>query len=374
VRQRLANKAKDALLMRGKSLLVAAIGSAFCVASACTTQERPRFSAAPATFDGTISVLTYNIKGSAWPIAWGRPEAFVAIAGRLLDLRRHRRNPQIVVLQEAFSEEARAIGQESGYRYVVDGPAADEVDPAPMTAGDRAFASQAHWWVGETHGPAVGSGLQLLSDFPVIRIRRMAFPAFACAGYDCLANKGALLVTVRIPGAPSPVDIVTTHMNSRRHSGVPEERSLYAYRRQAESLTRFINRWHDPSFPLIAAGDFNVGIAPSRWAALRDQVAHWPGPPSIRNAISQVAARSVATGIPMPRDTREIMRRGADWQFYVSGSSARLSPIEVSVPFGREADGSMLSDHIGYVARFRLERAAPVRNAAATGRSAIRAG
>ena len=40
----------------------------------------------------------------------------------------------------------------------------------------------------------------LLSDFPIESVRRAAFPADACAGFDCLAAKGAMLVTVSIPG------------------------------------------------------------------------------------------------------------------------------------------------------------------------------
>jgi endonuclease/exonuclease/phosphatase family metal-dependent hydrolase len=165
-----------------------------------------------------------------------------------------------------------------------------------------------------------------------------------------------LLVTVRVPGAASPVDIVTTHLNSRRSSGVSDARSLYAYQRQVAAFSEFLNRWHDPSYPLIAAGDFNVGTASPRWHALRAQIAFWPDGALVRNAISQVAARSAAEGIPMPRDTAAIMRRGADWQFFTSGLRARISAIAVSVPFGREADGSMLSDHIGYVSQFSLDR------------------
>jgi endonuclease/exonuclease/phosphatase family metal-dependent hydrolase len=337
-----------------RSLLFAAIGSLLCFASARDSVGLAHSVSPARPFDGTLSVLTYNIKGSAWPIAWGRPAAFRAIAGRLRDLRSAGRNPQVVVLQEAFSAEARAIGWASGYRYIVNGPAVDEVDPAPMTNADRTFAAEAHWWLGESAGKAVGSGLQLLSDFPVIRVRRMAFPSFACAGYDCLANKGALLVTVLIPGAPSPVDVVTTHLNSRHSSGVPDARSLHSYRRQAALLASFIRRWHDPLYPLIAAGDFNAGTSSARWAALRAQIDLWPGARSIRNAITQVAARSAATGARMPPDTGEIIHHGTDWQLFTSGRLARLRAIEISVPFGREADGSMLSDHIGYVARFRL--------------------
>src|SRR4051812_39302953 len=103
---------------RSKPLLLAVLGSLFCVASACgVPREAPMFVANARPFDGTLSLLTYNIEGAPWPFAWNRPAAFVRIADRLRMLRRSGRNPQIVVLQEAFSEGARAIGRETGYRY-----------------------------------------------------------------------------------------------------------------------------------------------------------------------------------------------------------------------------------------------------------------
>ena len=58
----------------------------------------------PRPFDGTLSVLTYNVKGLPWPLASGRPEAFSAMADRLRDMRAEGRNPHIVVLQEAFTQ------------------------------------------------------------------------------------------------------------------------------------------------------------------------------------------------------------------------------------------------------------------------------
>ena len=214
-----------------------------------------------------ISVLTYNVKGLPWPVARGRDAALEAIALRLRLLRAQARQPHIVVLQEAFTEKARSIGQTAGYPYIVDGPTASFPNPATPTVQDRRFMASARWWKGETQGKWVGSGLQVLSDYPVVGVRRIAYPAFACAGYDCLANKGALLVSVKIPGAPTPVDIITTHLYSKRSSGVPDERSLYAYRRQLGVLTAFIRDSRDPRRPLIVAGDFNVGAARPRRAA-----------------------------------------------------------------------------------------------------------
>jgi endonuclease/exonuclease/phosphatase family metal-dependent hydrolase len=305
-------------------------------------------------FDGTLSVLTYNVEGAPWPFAWNRPPAFARISERLRMLRRSGRNPQIVVLQEAFTEGAQAIGRDAGYRYVVDGPSETDVNDAPPDADDGRFTAAASWWLGESHGKTLGSGLMLFSDYPIVRVRRMAYPDFACAGYDCLANKGALLVTVRIPGAPSPVDIVTTHLNCRGHSGVSDERSLYAYRRETDFLSAFINRWHDPSFPLIVAGDFNAGTAPPRWGALRQAVASWRGLAPFQDAISTVARARIARGAPLPGDIHAILRRAEDWQFFTPGQNAALSAWGVRIPFGHEPDGTQLSDHIGYTALFRL--------------------
>jgi endonuclease/exonuclease/phosphatase family metal-dependent hydrolase len=338
-----------------KSLLLVLFGSLLCVDSSCGVPALTRIPAANARpFDGTLSVLTYNVEGAPWPFAWNRPPAFARISERLRMLRRSGRNPQIVVLQEAFTGEAQAIGRDSGYRYVVDGPSETDVNGTPPDAADGRFTAAASWWLGETHGKTLGSGLMLLSDYPVVRVRRMAYPAFACAGYDCLANKGALLVTVRIPGAPSPVDIVTTHLNSRHSSRVSDERSLQAYRREAAFLSAFINRWHDPAFPMIVAGDFNAGTAPPRWSALRRAIASWRGETPFQDAISNVVRARIARGAPLPGDMHAILRRAEDWQFFTSGRNAALGALAVRIPFGHETDGTQLSDHIGYTALYRL--------------------
>lgn len=342
--------------MRSKILLAACCLSLFCAASSCGGPIAQLPPAAPSArpFDGTLSLLTYNIEGVPWPFAWNRPPAFARIAERLRQLRAAGRNPQIVVLQEAFTPDAQAIGREAGYRYVVAGPSAAEANPAPPDPADLRYEAAASWWRGETHGPELGSGLLLLSDYPILRIRRMAYPAFACAGYDCLANKGALLVTVRIPGAPAPVDVVTTHLNCRQHSGVSDVRSLYAYRRETAFLTGFVNRWHDPDLPLIVAGDFNAGHAPPRWAALRQAIAGWRGAAPFQDAISDVARQRTARGLPLPADIHAILRRAEDWQFFTSGRQATLAAAAVRIPFGHASDGTMLSDHIGYTALYRL--------------------
>jgi endonuclease/exonuclease/phosphatase family metal-dependent hydrolase len=195
------------------------------------------------------------------------------------------------------------------------------------------------------------SGLMLLSDFPVTNVRRLSYPDFACAGIDCMANKGALLATVEIPGAPAPVDIVTTHLNSRHHARVADSRSLYAYSRQVALLAQFIAANHDPSHPLIVGGDFNVGAAPARGSALEASLPAWGAAVPVSEALAAVAHAGTA---PLPPDTEAVVTRNTDFEFFLPGRFAALTPRSIDVPFGREATGGMLSDHLGYTITFGL--------------------
>jgi hypothetical protein len=148
-----------------------------------------------------VSVMTYNVHGLPWPFASGRDAAFERIEGRLRALRHHNAQPHVVVLQEAFTQGAKAIGTKSGYRYIVNGPSRDSIGNQQAEATDLTFNNAASFFKGETSGKWLDSGLQILSDYPIVSVKRQAFPAFACAGFDCLANKGILLVTIAVPGS-----------------------------------------------------------------------------------------------------------------------------------------------------------------------------
>jgi endonuclease/exonuclease/phosphatase family metal-dependent hydrolase len=311
--------------------------------------------AAPAAgrlhFDGTLSVLTYNVKGLPWPLARGRSAALEKIAAGLLDLRRQGSGPRVVMLQEAFSAEARDIGRAAGYHYSVTGPSASDSNDSAENGEDRHFLAAARWRKGEVGTKLFGSGLLILSDYPIRSIHRLAWPAFACAGFDCMANKGVLMATIEIPGAPSPVDIVTTHLNSQHSSGVPDARSLYAYSRQTALLSDFIRRWHNPAFPLVVGGDFNVHDSRQRRDALLPRVATWCGRQPVGDALHAIAA----SGLALAADARSVLELGRDWQFFASGARARLSLAGAGILFGPDSKGNAPSDHVGYATTFRLE-------------------
>jgi endonuclease/exonuclease/phosphatase family metal-dependent hydrolase len=306
-------------------------------------------SVGPLPFDGSLSVMTYNVKGAPWPITRGRGPDLRAIGDRLRQLRAEGRQPHIVLLQEAFSGDARAIASRAGYRFVAAGPGPGDRSASPASGADAQFLAGRSLWRGELSGTLFGSGLLLLSDYPITQVRRFAFPAFACAGFDCLANKGALLATVTMPGA-TPVDIVATHLNSRHSARVADARSLYAYRRQVTLLSDFIRTNRDPGHPLIVAGDFNVGAAPARDQALAALVPSWADGAPVVEALGAVAAANRHLG----QDAEAAVHRNTDFEFVAGGRSAELIPLEVLVPFGREPTGHMLSDHIGYAITFGL--------------------
>jgi endonuclease/exonuclease/phosphatase family metal-dependent hydrolase len=309
------------------------------------------FAAAPAPGE-PLSVLTYNVHGLPWPIVEPRADDLAAIGRRLAALRREGRQPSVVVLQEAFTADAARIGAEGGYRFAADGPPADETDPAAAVAPDPAFAAGARALKGETEGKWEGSGLRVFSDFPIVAARRIAFPAQACAGFDCLANKGAMLVTIDVPGK-GRVQIAATHLNSHAASGVPDARSIIAYREQVALLDGFLRRAADPALPLIVAGDFNVGVAPGRWDALESRAAGWTrlgggsGGEGLRACLA-------AGRVDRSDEAAFIIRRARDFEFYSPGARAGLAPERAEVTFGRGPDGRMLSDHLGFSVTYRM--------------------
>ncbi|GGN53323.1 hypothetical protein GCM10011349_27820 [Novosphingobium indicum] len=289
-----------------------------------------------------LSVLTYNVAGLPWPLAKKGPVALRAIGERLARMRAEGCAPRVVVLQEAFSAEAKAIGARAGYAYSVEGPY--------LRTGGVPPGMDRSWMLGETAGTPVDSGLVVLSDLPVLDVQRAAFPEGACAGYDCLAAKGVVLVTLQLASGRA-VMVATTHFNSRGASKAPVERTLAAYRRQADFLARFIAAHRAPGMPLVIAGDFNRGQRPGRMALLDAAMARLAGGPLLDSL--RICMNDDPGAYDRSLDALTIARRARDLQFAIDGEGAGLQPVGIDIPFGTEPDGTMLSDHIGYTVRYR---------------------
>lgn len=305
--------------------------------------------AASVTHSGAeLQVLTYNVHGLPSPIVEPRGTQLDAIGQRLAALHRAGRAPQVAVLQEAFTADARAIARASGYRYFAYGPGDDGAFAAPLPSGAQPtmLDSGARWWKGEGVGKWEGSGLILLSDYPIRAVRRLTYSSEACAGYDCLAAKGAMLARLALPGGRA-VDVATTHLNSRHASGVPDERSNRAWLVQTEELRAFIVAHRDPGVPLVLGGDFNVGHDLVRELGMADLASR------LDRSTSDGLRDLARAGMILPRDAATALKHAKDWELTLDAPTVRLAPVGAWVPFGPAARAN-LSDHYGYVVRYAL--------------------
>lgn len=301
-----------------------------------------------------LSVLTYNVEGLPWPIASDRSRALAEIGNRLAAMRAAGTAPEIVVLQEAFTGEARSIAARAGYPNIAFGPSSDAVRPEI-----RGFAPPRSLLKGEAFGPFLSSGLVILSDFKLNNVRRTPFPDGACSGYDCLANKGILSAEVQVPGVAQPVEIITTHMNSGNPSGMPEPESRVAYDKELQALADFTSQAESRRTVRIYAGDFNVGHSQGRLALLmgyirnkRAKVATAMGREK-REALCQISRKSCANGLAIASNVPLV--HANDWQFYSTEGDISLVPVAREAMFRPDSTGYQLSDHVGLKVVYRFQ-------------------
>lgn len=335
---RVENPAVHRRLLRPRWLLAcgALLGSVALAQPTAAPLASLDLAQAPA-LPGDFSVMTYNVKGLPWPVATGREEPLRLIGERLAQMRAAERQPTIVVLQEAFIDEAKAIGRIAGYRYRVEGPSVRDDTGTPASR-------KRTWYRGETMGSVLDSGLVLLSDVPISDIQRQAFPAGSCGGYDCLAAKGVLMATLTLPGGRK-ITVATTHLNARGASGVPADDADAAYAREADAMRAVLSK-RARDVPLIIARDFNRGQWATRTALLNRAVAALNGGKPPAEGLRTVMATEPA-GFGARSDAQWIRMRARDLQFVVQGAG-QVTPIAGAVPFGIEPDGSSLSDHHGF--------------------------
>ena len=307
--------------------------------------------------DNVLSVMTYNIKGLPWPIALDRNDALDRIGERLAMMRRDRRQPHIVLMQEVFSSKAAEVAAVAGYRHAVMGPDSALRTTMAMDGIDRRYIKAARWDRGENMGKSLNSGLMILSDYPVLGIERMAFPDFACAGFDCLANKGVLIVHLNVPGV-GRVSVVNAHLNARSAAMVPVARSQQAFARQVDLMAGFVARHVPQGQAMILGGDMNIGSDRQRQASFFTAFAR-SGLSFITPALggaSQALAHGQLAEATMRRDLLHAARHGKDWLFGRDVSGAALLVRRAQVPFGNEVTGEPLSDHFGYVIDYAPKR------------------
>lgn len=303
--------------------------------------------------DQSVSLMTYNVHGLPWPIVEDRSDALSAIAAQLRAMRAAGRQPGIVAVQEAFVPDAKAIGTAAGYRYAAFGADSDAV-AQPGTEEDRRFVAAGSMMRGERIGKHVGSGLAIFSDYPILAVRRVSYPV--CAGYDCLANKGAMAALIAVPGARGPVTVIDTHLNSNAATGVSEPRALYAYKRQIAMLGAFMGSVGRGSGTMLVAGDFNVGQDPARRRYFANAMFGGPLPMA---AGAQRCRATPTCRVTQTADVATSLGRAKDWLMYRAANGVAVRPVALSAPFGMAEGHPMLSDHVGVMVRYALDRQGP---------------
>ncbi len=293
-----------------------------------------------------LTVLTYNIRGLPWPVAKGRRQALREIGRELARMRAEGHAPDIVLIQEGF-EDVGELVRLSGYRYSASGP--QRGDRPAEVVPSRGFARTRYLSSGEGWGKFTGSGLHVLSDHPLTEVMTDAFRY--CAGFDCLASKGVMMVRVDVPGVPGGLDVVNTHMNSRRAAKVPFSRSRQAHHLQVEELRAFIARNRNPGAPLIVGGDFNVKDDPERY--------YYKAAAQPFKVVSEYCQdRGAGCQVTRHADHPQPWLASQDLQAFAAAGRVTVRPTRVETVFDGKS-GPVLSDHEGVLVRYELTGAAP---------------
>jgi endonuclease/exonuclease/phosphatase family metal-dependent hydrolase len=295
----------------------------------------------------TLDVLTYNIEGLSWPARTHRAKQLDEIGARLKALRQAGQAPDLVLFQEVFSEPAKAAVRQSGYPSIVHGPRRGQHHRMANDREDLQGVGHRSITRGEIGVKFAGSGLAVASRFPITTSAGKPFSSRSCAGLDCLSNKGALFARVAIPGAPDPIDVFDTHMNSRGASKAPPSESLPVHHAEARELANFIDTMRNDEHPTLLGGDFNMRHSEARFdffeplmkLSLVERYCHDP------------AARC---DIRMSFDGDAPWMDTQDLQFFSSGARVQVRPIRIDTLFDGRKDSPRLSDHDGFRVTYEL--------------------
>lgn len=200
----------------------------------------------------SLRVMSYNVNGLPWPLEKNKRPLFMEIARIIKEKREKGIAPHVLVIQEGFRPETKEMVAAMGYPYVFKGPNDSEMNPLDKKCPPGPKQPPCHNTVS-----IVGAGLWVLSEYPFVKTGKIAFGKTRCTGTDCYANKGVTYTQVKVPGI-GPVDIYSTHMNSRNASGSSDAKVWEAQRKQIAVIKYFLGKTANANVPAIFAGDFNV--------------------------------------------------------------------------------------------------------------------
>ncbi len=312
----------------------------------CATSQKPEITVSP---DGkqartTLTVLTYNIEGLPWPARKNRAPSLKQIERALADIRASGTAPDVVLFQEMFSQAAIDAVIGSTYPSLAVGPSRTQsrkLEPAGKTKGRR------NLFKGEAGIHLMSGGLAIASEYPIVFHASEPFSKYACAGIDCLSNKGVLFARIALPGLPDPVELLTSHMNSQRASKVSVERQNSAHALQTLELRAFASSVSDLRNPFIAGGDFNMRGSDIRFDFSR--------PDDGTILVHEYCLEHDATcDVQISWDGDEPWMDTQDLQYFADGERISVRPVRVEAMFDGRPGSPALSDHDGFLVVYEL--------------------
>jgi len=289
------------------------------LAAAPSEATAPAAVSSPASRSFDFVVLTYNIRGLPMLPAAERMKEI----GRILaERRRQGDEPDVVLLQEAFSGDAERIRSRAGYRYQVLG----------VGKGQNLLLDNP-------------SGLEILSDYPIVTQYGRRFDD--CAGADCLVTKSVIGATLAIPSLPVPLRIFTTHLQAQTpNDGVRKN--------QIDDIDVFLRRIGFGAEPAIFAGDLNFKPRHLSYQKFIRTLSFFTE--SGRFCLDMRDQCEIDVGQDGRTDLLDVWKGSNDRQFFYTpkDSPVRITPVQLIRNFTERYEGSRLSDHYGYEVRYRF--------------------
>jgi endonuclease/exonuclease/phosphatase family metal-dependent hydrolase len=180
------------------------------------------YSQQAATDTGAIRIMTYNIK--MLPRILTYIHHMPVKRARILPQYLAAENVDVIVLEETFDGKAGYIIKRrlrKTYPYAM--------GPANRQAGTM-----------------FSSGVVILSKYPMKKLKQIKYKQ--CAGDDCWARKGAMLVELSIKGRT--IQVMGTHLQAGG--------TLAIKKSQYQQIEAMLEQYAKPGVPQILAGDYNT--------------------------------------------------------------------------------------------------------------------
>lgn len=287
-----------------------------------TTTPTPKPSASPVdkapapipaqVFSGVsddLSVLSYNVWGLPSLLGTKRKERFERLGATLNAY-------DVVALQEAYSDDIEILKQSSGFPH--------------------------HFRLDNGSLLKTNSGLYILSKYPISKTASTTFNS--CAGANCLANKGILMVQVEHPKI-GPVDVYTTHYQEDDTAKAKQIRINENNRVLQEFILRNASK-----HPVIITGDFSSIPEQTEYADLMKRM-------PLTDIFSKLNPDNPGYTLTPdnPMTGGEGTPKRIDYIFALQKTGVEVTPLESKITHQQPVDGVVLSDHYGVSAKLRIK-------------------